>query len=179
MGRAHRVIKAICDMCGIKDLYAKCEGSLNVQHIVKAFMLGLLRQRTHQALADEKGLHLVEMRHENDYYPRVVASPSNGQVRTKAEIDHNEILDFEMISFEGNLPAWRPGQSGGPPKVNPWEYSPSWGKHLRRTYKYRSHPQVRHRMRVEHGAQGGLSGVISILSTRSVWRETGRSSQRC
>jgi len=153
--RAHRVIKAICDMCGIKDLYAKCEGSLNVQHIVKAFMLGLLRQRTHQVLADEKGLHLVEMRHENDYYPRVVASPSNGKVRTKAEIDHNEILDFEMISFEGNQPAWRPGQSGGPPKVNPWEHSPSWGKHLRRFYKYRSHPEVRQRMRVEHGPQWG------------------------
>ena len=33
-----------------------------------------------QALADEKGLHLVEMRKENDYYPRVVASPSDGKV---------------------------------------------------------------------------------------------------
>ena len=73
--RAHRAIKAICQMCGIKvcsklplgtkiknclqDLYAKCEGSLNVQNVVKAFVLGLLRQRTHQALADEKQLHLV------------------------------------------------------------------------------------------------------------------------
>ena len=71
--RAHRAIKAICQMCGIKvcskypekyknnlqDLYAKCEGSLNVQSVVKAFVLGLLRQRTHQALADEKQLHLV------------------------------------------------------------------------------------------------------------------------
>ena len=42
-----------------QDLYAKCEGSLNVQSVVKAFVLGLLRQRTHQALADEKQLHLV------------------------------------------------------------------------------------------------------------------------
>ena len=72
--RAHRAIKAICQMCGIKvslkplpgggsnilqDLHAKCEGSLNVQTVVKAFVLGLLRQRTHQALADEKQLHLV------------------------------------------------------------------------------------------------------------------------
>ena len=39
------------------------------------------------------------------------------QVRTKEEIDHNEILDFEMISFEGHKPQWRPGQSGGPEKV--------------------------------------------------------------
>merc|ERR1711872_973452 len=104
-------------MCGVKDLYAKCEGSLNVQSVVKAFVLGLLRQRTHQALADEKQLHLVEMRKENDYYPRVVASPSDGKVRTQEEIDHNEILDFEMISFEGHKPQWRPGQSGGPEKV--------------------------------------------------------------
>ena len=40
------------------------------------------------------------------------------QVRTQEEIDHNEILDFEMISFEGHKPQWRPGQSGGPEKVN-------------------------------------------------------------
>ena len=39
------------------------------------------------------------------------------QVRTQEEIDHNEILDFEMISFEGHKPQWRPGQSGGPEKV--------------------------------------------------------------
>ena len=46
-------------MNDLQDLYAKCEGSLNVQSVVKAFVLGLLRQRTHQALADEKQLHLV------------------------------------------------------------------------------------------------------------------------
>ena len=68
---AHRAIKAICERVGIKDLYAKCEGSLNMQHITKAFMLGLLRQKTHQVLADEKKLHLVEMRSENDYFPKV------------------------------------------------------------------------------------------------------------
>ena len=39
------------------------------------------------------------------------------QVRTQEEIGHNEILDFEMISFEGNLPNWRAGQPGGPKLV--------------------------------------------------------------
>jgi len=153
--KAHRAIKAICQMCGIKDLYAKCEGSLNVQSVVKAFVLGLLRQRTHQALADEKQLHLVEMRKENDYYPRVVASPSDGKVRTKEEIDHNEILDFEMISFEGHKPSWLPGQSGGPEKTNPWEKSPGWGKHLRRNYAAEASNSVRRRMRIENGPQWG------------------------
>lgn len=31
---------------------------------------------------------------------QVVASPSDGKVRTAAEIGHNEILDYEMICFE-------------------------------------------------------------------------------
>jgi len=153
--RAHRAIRAICQMCGIKDLYVKCEGSLNVQSVVKAFVLGLLRQRTHQALADEKQLHLVEMRKESDYYPRVVASPSDGKVRTQEEIDHNEILDFEMISFEGHKPQWRPGQSGGPEKRNPWELSPGWGKHMRRNYAAQAAASVRRRMRIEKGPQWG------------------------
>lgn len=40
----HRAIKTICEMIGIKDLYAKVEGSTNLQNIVKAFFLGLLKQ---------------------------------------------------------------------------------------------------------------------------------------
>ena len=59
-------------MAGITDLYAKVEGSLNMQHITKAFMLGLLRQKTHQVMADEKKLHLVEMRAENEFFPKVI-----------------------------------------------------------------------------------------------------------
>ena len=147
---AHRVIRAICQMAGIKDLYAVVEGSKkNVQHITKAFFLGLLRQKTHQVLADEKQLHLVEMRAETDFFPRVVASPSEGQVRTKAEIGHNEILDYEMICFEGNLPQWRESRK------NPWLGTPAWDKHLRTKWAYESHPQVRQRMRVERGDQVG------------------------
>jgi len=162
---AHRAIKAVCQMVGIKDLYVKCEGATkNTQNIVKAFMLGLLRQRTHQALADEKQLHLVEMRKENDFYPTVLASPSDGKVRTKAEIGHNEVLDFEMISFEGNKPSWAPGQSGGEPKRNPWERSPGWGRHVRRSYAHAAAAGVRQRMRIEHGPQHG--SVRSHLAER-------------
>lgn len=153
--RVHRGIRAICELAGIKDLYAKVEGSMNMQHVVKAFMLGLLRQRTHQALADEKQLHLVEMRRENDYFPRVVASPKDGKVRTMEEIGHNEILDFEMISFEGHLPMWQPGQPTGAPKPNPWESHPSWDKHMRIKWAYREHEKVRQMMRVEHGPEWG------------------------
>jgi len=146
---AHRAIRAICEMVGIHDLYAKVEGSIHMQHIVKAFVLGLLRQKTHQVLADEKKLHLVEMRAENDYFPKVVASPSDGVVRTAAEIGHNEILDFEMITFEGNVPAWKPGTK------NPWEGTHAWDKHERSNWAYRSHDEVRTRMRIENGTEWG------------------------
>ena len=148
---AHRAIQAICEMVGIKDLYAKVEGSQNnIQHITKAFMLGLLRQKTHQVLADEKQLHLVEMRAENDYFPRVVASPADGVVRTKDEIGHNEILDYEMICFEGNLPQWKRSNY-----LHGWEGSPGWDKYLRKSWARSSHAEVRQRMRVEHGDQWG------------------------
>lgn len=43
----HRVIKCMCEAIGIKDLYAKVEGPTNVQHIVKAFFIGLLQQVLH------------------------------------------------------------------------------------------------------------------------------------
>ena len=95
--KAHRTIKAACQLIGIKDLEADIEGSRNYNHIIKAFFLGLLRQRTHQVLADEKRLHLVELRPENDNFPKVVASPSDGKVRTKEELLPNEILDFEYV----------------------------------------------------------------------------------
>ena len=50
----------------------------------------------------------VELREENDNFPRLVASPESGKVRTKNEIGHDEILDFETISFDGNIPYYRP-----------------------------------------------------------------------
>jgi len=40
--KCHRIIKLICDLVGIKDLYAKVEGSRNPKNIAKAFISGLL-----------------------------------------------------------------------------------------------------------------------------------------
>jgi len=147
--KAPRGIKAVCEMAGITDIHVSVIGSNNMQNLVKAFMLGLLRQKTHQTLADEKQLHLVEMRPENDFYPRVLASPSDGKTRTQAEIGHNEILDFEMICFEGNLPEPRSV------KRNPYEGTPGWDVHIRRGWAYKHHARVRQRMRVENGEQHG------------------------
>ncbi len=88
-------------MIGLKDLEVLHEGASNPNHKIKALFLGLMRQRTHQALADEKGLILVEMRAENDFYPRVVAEPREeaGRVRSKEDLDPNEVLDFELVSL--------------------------------------------------------------------------------
>ena len=60
-----------------------------------------------------------------------------------------------MISFEGHKPQWRPGQSGGPEKRNPWEMSPGWGKHMRRSYAAQAAASVRRRMRIEKGPHWG------------------------
>lgn len=92
----HRAIKAMCQLIGIKDLYAKVQGSTNLQHIVKAFMLGLIRQKSHGQLSEEKGLYLVEQGADlQDEFPVVVAEPS--RCRTESEIKHEETLDFSHV----------------------------------------------------------------------------------
>ncbi|GAB0095175.1 Ribosomal protein S5 [Sergentomyia squamirostris] len=97
----HRAIKTICQVIGIKDLYAKIEGSRNVQHIVKAFFIGLLQQKTHEQMAEEKGLHLVEFRRDHGNFPTVVASPT--KCRTEDEIKSDEVMDFTQYALGGKI----------------------------------------------------------------------------
>ncbi|CAL1679187.1 unnamed protein product [Lasius platythorax] len=97
----HRVIKACCEAIGIKDMYAKVEGAKNVPHIIKAFFIGLLQQKSYQQLADEKRLHLVEFKSENGNYPVVLASPS--EVRKPQEVSSNETLDFTQYIMGGKV----------------------------------------------------------------------------
>lgn len=65
-------------------------------------------------------------------YLRLVATPSDGHVRTQAEIEHNELLDFQMISHEGQLPNSRV-------KRNPFEHRRTWNLKMRRDYAYEHH----------------------------------------
>lgn len=46
-------------------------------------------------LAEEKKLHVVEFRKENDYFPTVVASPPT--CRTQEEIKPNEVMDYTQV----------------------------------------------------------------------------------
>lgn len=106
---AHRVIRELCRLAGIRDIYVKCAGPYkNYDHVYKAFLTGLIQQKSFQQLADEKRLHVVELKAENDYYPTVVASPSNGQVRSKDEIDHDEVMDFKQYLRDGKVIEIRP-----------------------------------------------------------------------
>lgn len=139
----HRAIKEICQAIGIKDLRAKVEGSNNLQHIVKAFFIGLLQQKTHQQLAEEKKLHLVEYKSENSYYPKVIASPS--VVRTKDEILKDETLDFinyvmndKVILRKKKFPPF-------------YERLPSYKIYLKKYEKYRNHEKIRLNLKVEYG----------------------------
>lgn len=101
---AHRVLKAICNVAGIRNAYCKVEGpTKNYRHLAKAFFLGLCNIKSFQAMADEKKLHVVEMREDNDFYPRIVASPSDGYVRDYDSIGADEVMDFRLYLNEGQV----------------------------------------------------------------------------
>lgn len=139
----HRAIKTICEVVGIKDIHAKVEGATGVQHVCKAFFLGLLQQRTHDEIAEEKGLHLVELRSENDNFPKVVASPA--KCRSVDEIPSNEIMDFTQYMMNGKIIYKR--------KKFPPFYTKhrSWEIYCRRQELVRNHDKVKLDMFVNYG----------------------------
>nr|XP_023396851.1 28S ribosomal protein S5, mitochondrial isoform X2 [Loxodonta africana] len=75
--RCHRAIITLCRLVGIKDMYAKVSGPVNMLSLTRAFFHGLSHQETHQQLADRKRLHVVEFREECGPLPIVVASPQS------------------------------------------------------------------------------------------------------
>ena len=175
--KAHRVITSVCELVGIKDLAVKVEGRINYGHILKAFLLGLLRQRTHQELANEMRLHLVEFREETHNFPKVVASPEDGYIRTKEEIKPDEILDFQVISFDGNKPLLKP-------KPRPfYERLPSWQQRLKKVKPQEHHFQHRVDMLVEHGREQSQYTDIfpeckSVSDQTKEWEAKKRAAKR-
>ena len=139
----HRAIRAICQVLGIKDLYAKVEGSTCLQSVVKAFMIGLLKMKDHQQLAEEKGLHVVECKPEHGNFPKIVASPTI--CRKDDEVPTNEDLDFRRYGMDGKVILRK--------KKWPPFYAGSKGFELyqiKREY-LRNQDKVRLRMLAEHG----------------------------
>lgn len=100
-------------------------------------------QRTHQQLAEEKKLHLVEYRSENEYFPKVVASPS--EVRTKEELLQNETLDFTQYVMNNKVILKK--------KKYPrfYETMPHYKIYLKKYEKYRNHEKIRRNLKVEYG----------------------------
>ncbi|KAM3606548.1 uncharacterized protein V6R79_018465 [Siganus canaliculatus] len=76
--RCHRAVITLCKLIGIKDMYCKVEGSVNLLNITRALFTGLANQQTHQTLADKKQLHVVEFQSQQGLLPTVVASPKTG-----------------------------------------------------------------------------------------------------
>ncbi|KAJ8958621.1 hypothetical protein NQ318_016344 [Aromia moschata] len=148
----HRAIKTICETIGIKDLHAKVEGSTNVGHIIKAFFLGLIRQKTPEEMAEEKKLHLVEFCKENNYFPNVIASPK--ECRKAEEIPKDEILDFTQYCFDGKVVLKK--------KKFPPFYTKlkSYELYLKRQERIRNQQAVRNNLIAEYGE------IQSFLTTQ-------------
>ncbi|XP_006909504.1 28S ribosomal protein S5, mitochondrial isoform X1 [Pteropus alecto] len=92
--RCHRAIITICRLIGIKDMYARVSGSLNMLNLTRGLFHGLAHQETHQQLANKKGLHVVEFREECGPLPIVVASPQ-GALRKDPEPE-DEVPDCKL-----------------------------------------------------------------------------------
>jgi small subunit ribosomal protein S5 len=139
----HRAIKTMCEVVGIKNLYAKIEGSTCLQHIVKAFFLGLLKMKNHEEIAESKGLHLVELKKENGNFPKVIASPT--KCRTEEDIKRDEIMDYTQFVMDGKIVLKK--------KKFPQFFTKhrSYDIYLRKQEKMRNHDKVRKSMLAEHG----------------------------
>uniref|UniRef100_A0A8C7EGL2 Small ribosomal subunit protein uS5m n=1 Tax=Nothoprocta perdicaria TaxID=30464 RepID=A0A8C7EGL2_NOTPE len=90
----HRAIITICKLIGIKDMYARVSGSKNLINITRALFKGLTEQKTHQQLANQKNLYVVEFREERGPLPIVVASPE-GALREDPELE-DEVPDTKL-----------------------------------------------------------------------------------
>jgi small subunit ribosomal protein S5 len=54
-------VRAIMDVCGIKDIRTKCIGSSNPQNVLRATIAGLLMLDEPDAVASVRGVKLEEM----------------------------------------------------------------------------------------------------------------------
>lgn len=155
----HRILKEVCKAIGITDIHIKLDKrSSSTLCLIRAFLLGLEKQRSHQSVADEKGLHVVEFRQEHDWFPKVIASPT-GHLRTEEEISANEELDYDAIMNEGRVIL----QKKKPPPF--YTKLPSWEIHLRKTDNLRNQREVRLRMMRKYGT------LKSFLNDREAKKE--------
>ncbi|KAK2705181.1 small ribosomal subunit protein uS5m-like isoform X2 [Artemia franciscana] len=141
----HRALKTICEVIGIKDLYAKVEGSTkNYQNLAKAFFIGLLQQRTFETLADDQNLFVVERRKEMDNYPLVVGKPSGEPL----DIPSSKVPDYNLVIMNGKVPLEK---RKFPKFYQIGVHEKRWNVHLSKTVPFRNMDSVRTRIRAEYG----------------------------
>lgn len=154
--RAHRIVKAICEMVGITDLYAKVEGVTSNQiNLTKAFFLGLMNQRPYQEMADEKKLHLVDIREENFYYPQVLASPSSGILSQHDVVSANENRDFTYYIYDGKI---KMVKSESPLHLR-YVGKPGWDRYLNR----QDYMKNREKSKLMMAAKYGDTKVLDVF----------------
>lgn len=139
----HRVIKTCCEAVGIKDIYAKIEGSKNIPNVVRAFFVGLIQQKTFQEIADEKQLHLVQLSKETSYFPKVLASPASA--RKQSELESNEVLNLRQYLMNGKIYLHKK------PYVPFYTKLRSYSNHLCKAERYRGQHNVIIRSKAERG----------------------------
>lgn len=144
---ADNTIKTICNVIGIEDLYVNViRNEENRKNLVHAFILGLTKQKTYQEIANEKQLNLVEFKEETDFFPRIIARPSDGKTRTRLDIDQFEIMDFRQYLFGGRV-----YDVSNLDKGNQWLDSLNYARFLQIHHKSRASLQVRSRLRRRYG----------------------------
>lgn len=99
-------------------------------------------QKSHEQIAEEKKLHLVELCKENNYFPNVLASPT--VCRTEDEVDKTEILDFTQYCLDGRVllkkKKWPPF----------YTKHKSWEIYLKKQQYLVNQDKVRHNMLAEY-----------------------------
>lgn len=94
-------------------------------------------------MAEEKKLHLVELRKENSRFPKVVASPL--EVRQPNEVKSTEILDFTQYVLGGKVVLKKPYF---PPFYTKLK---SYDLHKKKHQYLKNQDEVRLRLIAEHG----------------------------
>ncbi|XP_052766097.1 putative 28S ribosomal protein S5, mitochondrial [Mya arenaria] len=102
----HRVIKSLCELIGIKNIYVKVEGNKkNKLAMCRAFINGLTKQKSHQDIANETGYHVVEYRPKSyKDFPQVVASPEEDS-KTESTFTKDHGFSYSSFHFGGRVPS--------------------------------------------------------------------------
>ena len=141
-----RVLAACCHVLGITDLEARKnlaekEADMNISYLVQCFLMGLMRQKTHQELADETGYLVVQTRPEEGNFPRLLAEPKEEKQNPR----ESEIPDYDLYCYKGAVPFFWPDRG-------PFcRTLPSWERKMYSLAYLKNYDKTRTRIEAEHG----------------------------